>query len=202
MSLLILFDWFVPTLKLCIVLCLINRLNNRKARLARTGKDVRPTLEVDNSLPERQGGPVLRSNYSPESPGEDASVQPNAVRDPQAIMWRSSAAETSEAALAEGASGPSEFVQCEPGQQVILVDTAGEEMAKGKVFQVNGKWHGKNLDELRTCVVDVKELKVKRGTRLPHPSVATGGSFEEAETRIGVMRVLWDSSKIFALRSK
>lgn len=177
-------------------------MNNRKARLARTGKDVRPTLEAENSFPVKQGGPIQRSNYSPESPGEDATVQPNACRDPQAMTWRTNAAETSEAAPAEAAFGPSEFVQCEPGQQVVIVDAAGEEIAKGKVFQVHGKWYGKNLDDLRTCVVDVKELKVKRGTRLPHPSVATGGSFEEAETKIGVMRVLWDSSKIFVLRSK
>ncbi|XP_024032046.1 nodulin homeobox [Morus notabilis] len=179
-----------------------NWLNNRKARLARTGKDVRPTLEAENSFLEKQGGPILRSNYSPESPGEDATVQPNVGRDPQAMTWRTNAAETSEVAPAEAAFGPSEFVQCEPGQQVVIVDAAGEEIAKGKVFQVHGKWYGKNLDELRTCVVDVKDLKVKRGTRLPHPSVATGGSFEEAETKIGVMRVLWDSSKIFVLRSK
>lgn len=181
---------------------MINRLNNRKARLARTGKDVRATPDVENSFAEKQGGPGPRSSDSPGSPGEDASTQPNVGRDPQTMTWRSSTAETSEASLAEVAVSPTEFSQCEQGQHVVLVGAAGEEIAKGKVFQVVGKWYGKNLDELRTCVVDILELKVKRGTRLPYPSVATGVSFEEAETRIGVMRVMWDSSKIFVLRSK
>ena len=181
---------------------MINRLNNRKARLARTGKDVRATPEVENSFPEKQGGLGPRSSDSPGTPGEDASIQPNVGRDPQATMWRSSTAEKSEASPAEVAVSPSEFVQCEQGQHVVLVGAAGEEIAKGKVFQVDGIWHGKNLDELRTCVVDILELKVKRGTRLPHPSVSTGVSFEEADTKIGVMRVMWDSNKIFASRSK
>lgn len=178
---------------------MINRLNNRKARLARTGKDVRATPEVESSFPEKQGGPGPRSSDSPGTPGEDASVQPNVGRDPQSITWRSSTVENSEASPAVG---PTEFLQCEQGKHVILLGAAGEEIAKGKVFQVGGKWYGKNLDELRTCVVDILELKVKRGTRLPHPAVSTGVSFEEAETRIGVMRVMWDSIRIFASRSK
>ncbi|XP_062087013.1 nodulin homeobox isoform X2 [Humulus lupulus] len=169
-----------------------NWLNNRKARLARTGKDVRASSEVDNSFPEKQGGPGPRSSASPGTPAEDQQV----------VTWRSSTGEISEASPMLAAVGHTESVQWEQGQHVILVGAAGEEIAKGKVFQVHGKWYGKNLDELRTCVVDILELKVKRGTRLPHPSVSTGVSFEEAETRIGVMRVMWDSTRIFGSRSK
>lgn len=46
------------------------RLNNRKARLARTAKDVRPaTADVDNPVSDRQKGAVLGSRDSPISPG-------------------------------------------------------------------------------------------------------------------------------------
>lgn len=107
--------------------------------------------------------------------------------------------ETSLAKLVE--SAPAEYVQCEPGQYVVLVDGQGEEIGKGRVHQVQGKWYGKSLEELETCVIDVTELKTDRWERLPYSSEATGASFDEAERKFGVMRVMWDSNKIFMLRS-
>lgn len=69
---------------------MINRLNNRKARLARTGRDNRVSVEVENSFPEKQVGVGLRSNDTPESPGEDAyNIQHNTSREAQ-ITLRSS----------------------------------------------------------------------------------------------------------------
>ena len=53
----------------------MNRLNNRKARLARTGKDVRAAPEVEAQVSEKQGGPILRSNGSPESPAEQPTTE-------------------------------------------------------------------------------------------------------------------------------
>ncbi|KAG6787166.1 hypothetical protein POTOM_008799 [Populus tomentosa] len=47
-----------------------NKLNNRKARLARAGKDVRAPMEVDITFPENQVGQALQ-HESPESPGDD-----------------------------------------------------------------------------------------------------------------------------------
>lgn len=86
------------------------------------------------------------------------------------------------------------------GQYVMLVDEQGEEIGKGKVYQVHGKWYGRNLEEeLGTCVVDIIELKSERWARLPHPCEATGTSFDQAEKKLGVMRVLWDSNKLFIL---
>lgn len=84
----------------------------------------------------------------------------------------------------------------------MLVDVRGEEIGKGKVVQVHGKWHGKSLEELETYVVDVTELHADKGLRLPYPSEATGTSFAEAETKLGVMRVLWDSRRILVLQSE
>lgn len=194
--------WMVACYENIMFLCL-RRLNNRKARLARTAKDVRPALEADNVLPDKQGGRGLRSNNSPDTPGGDASSQLNVRRDPQ-IMLRTGIREISETNVAEAAvpRGPAEFDLCKQGDSIGLMGANGEEIGRGKVFQVRGQWYGRNLEELRAYVVDVKELKARRATRLPHPSVATGVSFEEAETKIGVMRVLWDSNMTFTLRPK
>ncbi|KAM1815078.1 hypothetical protein TB1_027688 [Malus domestica] len=176
-----------------------NWLNNRKARLARTAKDVRATPEADNALPEKQAGRGQRSNVSPDSPGGDASAQQNARRDPQ-IMLRPGIGEVAENNVAETVGSSADFAQCKQGDSVVLVGANGEQIGIGKVFQVRGQWYGRNLEELRAYVVDVKELKARRSTRLPHPSMATGVSFEEAETKIGVMRVLWDSNMTFLYR--
>ncbi|XP_057985605.1 nodulin homeobox-like [Hevea brasiliensis] len=49
-----------------------NWINNRKARLARAGKDVRAPMELDNAHSERLGGPAVRHSHdSSESHGED-----------------------------------------------------------------------------------------------------------------------------------
>lgn len=82
----------------------------------------------------------------------------------------------------------------------MFVDGRGQEIGRGKVYQVEGEWFGWNLKEEKTCVVDVYELQVEKETILPYPSKAAGISFEEAETKIGVMRVLWAIIRIFTLR--
>ena len=181
------------------VLCFINRLNNRKARLARTAKDARATSDVDNALPDKQDAPGPVSSNT--VPGEDANVPLNERRDTQSMLRIGRSGENSDTAMADFVDiGPAEFVQCRPGQYVVLVDVQGEEIGKGKVHQVHGKWFGRNLEELETCVVDINELKAERGAIVPYPSEATGTSFDEAETKFGVMRVLWDANRIFMLR--
>ncbi|KAE8726874.1 hypothetical protein F3Y22_tig00005974pilonHSYRG00322 [Hibiscus syriacus] len=76
----------------------------------------------------------------------------------------------------------------------------GAVIGKGKVHQVQDKWYEKRLEELGTCVVDIVDLKADGWVKLPHPSETTGASFEDAEKKLGVMRVIWDSNKIFMLR--
>ncbi|KAE9587928.1 putative Homeobox domain-containing protein [Lupinus albus] len=88
------------------------------------------------------------------------------------------------------------------GKSVMLIGGQGEDVGNGKVFQVRGNWYGKSLDETGTCVVEVTELKVDKALRLPYPSEATGTSFAEAESKLGVMRVLWDSQRLQALQPK
>ncbi|KAJ9184038.1 hypothetical protein P3X46_007822 [Hevea brasiliensis] len=159
-----------------------NWLNNRKARLARAGKDVRAPMDVDNAHSERQGGPagpaVRHSHDSPESHGEDNV--PSGAR----LNQNTSRTGTAENADFVGV-GTAECFHYKPGQYVVLVDKQGEEIGKGKVCQVQGKWYGKSLEESEACVVDITELKAERWARLPHPSEATGSSFSEAEAKLG-----------------
>jgi len=96
---------------------------------------------------------------------------------------------------------PVRFVQCEVGQFVSLRNDAGEEVAQGIVFQVEGIWHGRKLDERGLCVVEIKKLSVERWARLPHPSDISGNTFEEAESLNSKMIVAWDTHKIFLMPS-
>lgn len=173
------------------------RLNNRKARLARTARDVKAAADVDYLAPDKQRGPVLGSYDSPDSPSDTSNTRKDLL-----TLARIASGDNPESSLAEVDDGPPVFVQCKAGQSVVLVDARGEEVGKGKVFQVHGKWHGKSLDESETCVVDVYELKADKGLRLPYPLEATGMSFAEAETKLGVMRVIWDSNRIHKSRSQ
>lgn len=172
------------------------RLNNRKARLARTAKDVRPSAaDVDNPIPDKQRGSVLGSHDTTNSPG-DASDE----RDRLLYLARIASEQIPEPSLTGRDNiGSQEFGTYKAGQNVMLVG-GGEDIGKGKVFQVRGKWYGKSLEELATCVVDVTELKADKGLRLPYPSEATGTSFAEAETKLGVMRVLWDLQRLRGLQ--
>ncbi|XP_027927191.1 nodulin homeobox isoform X1 [Vigna unguiculata] len=170
-----------------------NWLNNRKARLARTARDVRAAGgDVDNPVLEKQRGPVPGSYDSPESPG-DVSL---AAR----IASGDNKPEPSLARFVD--IGSPEFGRCNAGQYVVLMGVRGDEIGRGKVFQVHGKWYGKSLEESATCVVDISELKADKGMRLPYPSEASGTTFAEAETKFGVMRVLWGSNRVFPLRSE
>lgn len=187
------------------ILYTINRLNNRKARLARASKDVRPAPEIDNTFPSKQTARGRQSlSESPSSPGDDnLSLNPTNTK---GINTRSSSRmgphEMSEVMTQYGNNSAPEFVQCKPGQYFVLVDGQGEEIARGKVHQVQGKWYGRSLEESETCIVDILELKADRRLGLPYPSEDTGTNFEEAEMKIGVMRVMWDLNKIYVLQSQ
>ncbi|XP_038996188.1 nodulin homeobox-like isoform X1 [Hibiscus syriacus] len=174
-----------------------NWLNNRKARLARLSKDARPPQEPDNAFAGKQGGPQQgHSARAPDSPGQETA--PSNTRGTRSM----SRMHTSENPVVPESvdDGTAEFVQCKPGQFVVLVDGRGQEIGQGKVHQVQGKWYENCLEELGTCVVDILDLKTGGWVKLPHPSETTGASFEDAEKKLGVMRVMWDSNKIFMLR--
>ncbi|KAH9730129.1 Nodulin homeobox [Citrus sinensis] len=177
-----------------------NWLNNRKARLARASKDARASSEADNSFTGKQSGPGLRQSHdSPDSPGEDHL--PLNSRGTRSTL-RTGADDNLEALTDIVDIGASEFAQRKAGQLVVLLDGQGEEIGSGRVHQVYGKWTGRNLEESGTCAVDVVELKAERWAPLPHPSEAAGSSFGEAEAKLGVMRVLWDTNKMYGLRTR
>ncbi|CAN1848316.1 Nodulin homeobox [Linum perenne] len=183
-----------------------NWLNNRKARLARVGKDAR--AEVDNASPQVkqavQQQSQSRDRDSPESPAEDNA--PSSGRVAQSTKTGISESTWIHTTTRDLVScGVTQPLQYTPGQRVVLVDGQGLEVAKGMVCQVKGKWYGKSLEDddlyAGLCVVEVAELKADRSTRLPYPSETTGDTFGEAESLIGEMRVLWDPKKLYLLRS-
>lgn len=188
-------------------------MNNRKARLARTAKEA--AADVDPPVPDKQRAPIPVTADSAPVPDKQRAPIAVTANSPDSLNDASNARKEvpSLSNIVPGDNkpdpllgefvdlGPPELFQCKVGEYVVLVDKLGEDIAKGKVFQVQGKWHGKKLEELEICVVDVFELKVDKGLQLPYPSPAAGMSFAEAETKLGVMRVLWDSNRVFALRS-
>lgn len=182
----------------------INRLNNRKARLARGAKDGRLLSEVDN--PEKQAGLLSHDSFRCRSEGGYVSSfangsQSSGIGDG---VLKAHTNENSGTLLAASVDNVmhAEHINFEPGQFVLIVDKHRNEIGTAKVFQVRGSWYGKELTESGTCVVDIMELKADRFTELPHPSEYTGNSFDETEQRLGLMRVLWDSNHLTLLSSR
>ncbi|KAK7261438.1 hypothetical protein RIF29_27749 [Crotalaria pallida] len=129
---------------------------------------------------------------------KDPSDLSVARRDPSSLA-RIASGDTSEPLLAGPTNvGAPEFPKA--GEKVMLIGGDGEDVGRGKVFQVHGNWYGKNLEQSVTCVVEVSELKVDQALRLPYPSELAGTSFVEAERKLGVMRVLWDLQRLHRLQ--
>lgn len=187
-----------------------NRLNNRKARLARQAKDFRAPSEGDSVYTEKRVGPGIVPQYdSPESPVEDVDIPSTARGTRQSEIGgstlRISSNEnlgTAHAEMNDSVAAAELVTQCEAGQYVVLLDAQGEEVGKGKVYQVQGKWQGVNLEESKKCVVDIIAVKGERWARITHPCEATGTSFDQAEKPLGEMRVMWDSNKIFRFQPR
>ncbi|XP_031497375.1 nodulin homeobox isoform X1 [Nymphaea colorata] len=197
-----------------------NWLNNRKARLARAAREARAPSEGESNFPDKACASSTGNLYdSSESNGEEYYVPSTAKRGTNQSAGRSSGtsnatkAETRELRPADFPDfvaphdmqmqfqmhAPMRYMSCEPGQCVCIMDGNGKEVGRGIVYQVDGKWHGKSLDEAGVWVVEISDLKVERWTSLPHPSDSGGTTFDEAEAKNGKMRVAWDANKIFVL---
>ncbi|KAJ8547470.1 hypothetical protein K7X08_011056 [Anisodus acutangulus] len=177
-----------------------NWLNNRKARLARAAKDGRMLSEGDNL--DKQGGLlVLPPCDSPGSPVEDVGILSAARENAQRVTGPAPSTCFTENRIAVPVAS-TESAKCMAGQYVVLINEKAEDIGRGKVCQVSGKWYQRDLEELGSCVVDVIELKVERSAKLPYPSELTGTSFDQAERKFGFMRVLWQSSKLFVLPAR
>ena len=110
----------------------VNRLNNRKAKLARVAaKDIRAPSVGDNTFTDKKGG----SGTDPESADEFSNPSPSSAQGTRRNP--------------EGGS-----VKHEQGQYVVLTDGQGEEIGKGRVHQASGVWSGTNLDESGSCWIN------------------------------------------------
>ncbi|KAE9620512.1 hypothetical protein Lal_00019275 [Lupinus albus] len=173
-----------------------NWLNNRKARLARRVKVVQ-AADIDSRVPEKQRGLILGSHDSPDSIRHASTARKDLD------LTRIASGDNSDPAMAKFVdAGHPKHVQCVAGQYVRLIDVQGNDIGKGKIVQVHGTWYGKKLEKSQAYVVDVCELNVDKGLQLPFPSVVTGTSFAEAETKFGFMRVLWGFHNIHVLQSE
>ncbi|XP_066337448.1 nodulin homeobox-like isoform X2 [Miscanthus floridulus] len=170
-----------------------NWLNNRKAKLARIAKERGP-FEGENA--DKPSTPAtIHLGESSESAGEDNYLPPARVMNALSkgrLVSPDSNEQTSQAELSPNTMLIRPFTRSfslEPGRLVSLVDSDGKEVGRGKVFQTPGK----SPAESRVCMVDVTELRTEKWRELPHPSQASGRTFQEAEARNGgIMRVSWD----------
>ncbi|AQK48716.1 Putative homeodomain-like transcription factor superfamily protein [Zea mays] len=173
-----------------------NWLNNRKAKLARIAKE-RGTFEGDNA--DKPSTP--HPGESSESAGEDNYIPPARVMTAPSkgrLVSPDGNEKTSQAELSPNTMLIRPFTRSfslEPGRLVSLVDSDGKEVGRGKIFQAPGK--SPAPVESRICTVDVTELRTEKWRELPHPSEASGRTFQEAEARNGgIMRVSWDSGRL------
>ncbi|KAF7019820.1 hypothetical protein CFC21_032954 [Triticum aestivum] len=176
-----------------------NWLNNRKAKLARIAKERGVPYEGEGA--DKSSTPAnSQLGDSSESAGEESYLPPSRVLNALGL----SNSKGSSRLVTPDSSEPStqdmmtsrpftRSLSFEPGRPVLLIDNEGNEIGRGEIFQVDGRAQGKSLAESHTCIIDVTELKVEKWRELPHPSEASGRTFQEAESRHGgVMRVAWD----------
>ncbi|KAJ0975652.1 hypothetical protein J5N97_017617 [Dioscorea zingiberensis] len=190
-----------------------NWLNNRKAKLARAARETRGTFEGESTYQEKPSGSSVSHFDDSESPGEELYHMPtrgssrrsgNAmagnVQDNEKTSrgdFFSFTPQHSSQMNYPAAGRPSSLI---PGQSVSLSDREGKEIGKGKVFQVEGRWLGKSLEDAGLCIVDITELKIEKWKEVQHPSETEGMTFEKAAARNGgVMRVAWDAIRISLL---
>lgn len=159
-------------------------------------------LSEGDSLDKQGGLLTLLPCGSPGSPVEDVGILSAARENAPRLtgLAPSSTCLTENTTAVPAAS--SEPAVCVAGDYVVLINEKAEEIGRGKVCQVSGKWYQRDLEELGTCVVDIIDLKVERSAKLPYPSELTGTSFDQAERKFGFMRVLWQSSKLLVLPAR
>lgn len=170
-------------------------MNNRKAKLARIAKERGVPFEGEST--DKPSTPAtLHPGESSESAGEDSYLPPARVMNAIAkgrLVSPDSSELTSSAEFSQNMMLSRPFTRSfsfEPGRLVSLVDGDGKEVGRGKIFHAPP---GKSPTESRLCVVDVTELRIEKWRELPHPSEASGRTFQEAEARNGgVIRVPWD----------
>ncbi|CAN6363585.1 unnamed protein product [Urochloa humidicola] len=172
-----------------------NWLNNRKAKLARIAKERGVPFEGENA--DKPSTPATpHPGESSESAGEDSYLPPARVLSAISkgrLVSPDGNEITSQAEFSPNMMLSRPFTRSfsfEPGRLVMLVDGDGKEVGQGKIFHAPPV---KSSAESRLCVVDVTELRIEKWRELPHPSEASGRTFQEAEARNGgVIRVPWD----------
>ena len=177
------------------------RLNNRKARIARQERDKQRQAEGDVLATRSEKSRRSVASDDIDSPA-DASPRLNdddidhGEVGPLRLSLRTPG--TPSNAGSEGdrdKSDTSLAKKWKVGDVVSLRGEDDEEMAVGKITQVEGSWQKFSLEKL--CIVEVSDLKVVKTTKLPFPSTMAGTSFEEAEALVGKSCVTWDLDHMY-----
>ncbi|KQJ87497.1 nodulin homeobox isoform X2 [Brachypodium distachyon] len=181
-----------------------NWLNNRKAKLARIAKERVPSEGENADKPSTPA--TSHFGDSSESAGEESYFPPPRVMNALGISKGNGLLNpgtndtTTQSEFNQNIMTTRPFTRSyslEPGRPVLLIDNEGNEIGRGEIFQVEGMAQGRSLTESRICIIDITELKIEKWRELPHPSEASGRTFQEAESRHGgVMRVAWDVIRI------
>jgi hypothetical protein len=168
------------------------RLNNRKAKLARIAKE--RGVPYEGEIADKPSTPgTAHLGESSESASEDSYLPPAKALTALAISKGSRLVSPDSSELSRPLTRSISF---EPGRLVLLTDSDGKEVGKGKISLIEGIAQGRSLDA-RVCTVDVTELSIEEWREVPHPSEVSGRTFQEAESKNGgVMRVVWDVSKL------
>ncbi|GJN25745.1 hypothetical protein PR202_gb13612 [Eleusine coracana subsp. coracana] len=170
-----------------------NWLNNRKAKLARIAKE--KGVPYEGEIADKPSTPATpHLGESSESASEDSYLPPARVMTALGISKGSRLVSPDSGELSRPLT---RSFSLEPGRLLLLIDSDGKEVGRGKISQVEGGAQGRSLVDSRVCIVDVTELKIEKWRELPHPSEASGRTFQEAESKNGgVMRVTWDVSRL------
>nr|WDA42952.1 nodulin homeobox [Fagopyrum tataricum] len=170
-----------------------NWLNNRKARLARLAKDGRQVLEGEKSSLVKQGGTSGAGHPSRSPESADHNLQ---------IPSITTKGDTEQNQGCGTSARPQvQNTHLKPGEHVLLIDDQGVQIARARVHQVKDKWDGINLEETKTCVVDIIEYFTQRYLGVVRPTPQPGGpTFDDNDVSMGRSRVLWESSRILTHR--
>lgn len=179
------------------------RLNNRKARIARQERDKQRQTEGDVLTTRSEKSRRSVASDDMDSPAE---VSPRLTEDdidhgevgPLKLSLRTPGTPSNAGSEGDEDKSDSSLVKTWRIDDVVsLRGEDDEEMAVGKIIQVEGSWQKYSLEEKKLCVVEVSDLKVEKATKIPFPSSMTGTSFEEAETLGGKSCVTWDIDHMY-----
>ncbi|EFJ13100.1 hypothetical protein SELMODRAFT_446415 [Selaginella moellendorffii] len=153
-----------------------NWINNRKAKLAKLAKEGR----LDPAVVNRPKPCYVSSSNFEEPPVIEEDLH-------HRTAYNNNVSHRPEPPVIEMEPSVTQI-----GQNVVLKDELGREIAYGITKAVTPGEEG----AVAMCLVEIVDLKVDRGTKLPIGSDFMGTTFDEAEKKLGKLIVAWPSNNV------